>query len=67
VTQRPDSTGNGDVARLRHRIGELDRRRERAVERVALFPNSVTQRQLEAMRFELAELRWRLDELDGAV
>lgn len=67
MTQRPGSTGNGDVARLRRRIGELDRRREQAVERVALFPNSVTQRQLEAMRFELAELRWRLDEIDGAL
>jgi hypothetical protein len=56
----------GEVARLRHRLRELSRRRDRAVERVALFPNPVSERQLEAMRFELAELEWRIAELEGA-
>ncbi|HEU5372975.1 MAG TPA: hypothetical protein VFU51_11355 [Gaiellaceae bacterium] len=54
----------GETARLRHRVRELARRRDRAIERVALFPNPVTERQLEAMRFELAELEWRLAELE---
>lgn len=57
----------GEVARLRHRLRELRRRRDRAVERVALFPNPVNERQLEAMRFELAELEWRLAELERGV
>ena len=56
----------GELARLRHRLRELSRRRDRAVERVALFPNPVSERQLEAMRFELAELEWRIAELEGA-
>jgi hypothetical protein len=56
----------GEAARLRHRLRELSRRRDRAVERVALFPNPVSERQLEAMRFELAELEWRIAELEGA-
>jgi hypothetical protein len=55
-----------EVARLRHRVRELSRRRDRAVERVALFPNPVSERQLEAMRFEIAELEWRLAELERA-
>lgn len=55
-----------EVAQLRHRMRELARRRDRAVERVALFPNPVSERQLEAMRFELAELEWRLAELERA-
>jgi hypothetical protein len=55
-----------EVARLRHRVRELARRRDRAVERVALFPNPVSERQLEAMRFELAELEWRIAELEHA-
>jgi hypothetical protein len=56
----------GEVVRLRHRVRELARRRDSAVERVALFPNAVNERQLEAMRFELAELEWRIAELEGA-
>lgn len=56
----------GEVAQLRHRLRELTRRRDRAVERVALFPNPVSERQLEVMRFELAELEWRIAELEGA-
>jgi len=55
-----------ELAHLRHRLGELVRRRDRALERVAQFPNPVSERQLEAMRFELAELEWRLAELEGA-
>lgn len=61
-----DERDPGEVARLRHRVRELSRRRDRAVERVALFPNPVNARQLEAMRFELAELEWRIAELDGS-
>lgn len=61
-----DVRDTGEVARLRHRVRELARRRDSAVERVALFPNPVNERQLEAMRFELAELEWRIAELEGA-
>ncbi|MGZ4335098.1 MAG: hypothetical protein ACXVRJ_12635 [Gaiellaceae bacterium] len=56
----------GELARLRHRIGELSRRRDRAVERVAVFPNPASRRQLEAMKFELAELEGRLAELEAS-
>jgi hypothetical protein len=66
---RGDVDGDRDpaeVARLRHRVRELARRRDRAVERVALFPNPVSERQLEVMRFELAELEWRIAELAAA-
>jgi hypothetical protein len=56
----------GEVVRLRHRLTELVRRRDLAVERVALFPNPVSERQLESMRFELAELEWRIAELEHA-
>ena len=67
VTDDPSPPADpGEAARLRHRLRELSRRRDRAVERVALFPNPVNARQLETMRFELAELEWRLAELDSA-
>jgi hypothetical protein len=59
-------TESGEAARLRHRLRELSRRRDRAIERVALFPNPANARQLESMRFEFAELEWRLAELEGA-
>lgn len=65
VAETPrNPAGPGEAARLRHRLRELSRRRDRAIERVALFPNPVNARQLEAMRFELAELEWRLAELE---
>ena len=67
VTDAPhEGHDAAEVARLRHRLRELARRRDRAVERVGLFPNAANERQLEAMRFELAELEWRIAELEGA-
>lgn len=67
VTDAPRTPADpGETARLRHRLRELSRRRDRAIERVALFPNPANARQLESMRFELAELEWRLAELEGA-
>lgn len=46
--------------RLRHRRDEVARRREQAIERVALFPNPVNRRQVEELSAELEELDRRL-------
>ena len=50
------------TTRLRHRRSEVARRRERAIERVALFPNPVNRRQIEELTAELEELDRRLAE-----
>ncbi len=49
-----------DVYRLPHRRSELMRLRERLVERVARFPNAVTERQLTDLEQELASVARRL-------
>jgi hypothetical protein len=55
-----------ETAQLRHRRSELDRRREKAMERVALFPNPVNTRQIAEMRDEIDAIDRRLAELDEA-
>lgn len=55
-----------DAAELRHlraRVDRLAQRRLAALERLAVLPGSPTHHQLEAMRFELAEVEWQLAEL----
>lgn len=59
------STGSLDPAehgRLKHRLNELGRRYESLLERVALFPNSVNQRQLNEVRAELVGVEQHLRE-----
>ncbi|MGZ4332759.1 MAG: hypothetical protein ACXVRJ_00585 [Gaiellaceae bacterium] len=51
-----------DQAQLRHRRNEVTRRRDKAVERVALFPNPVNRRHVEELTAELAEIDRRLAE-----
>jgi hypothetical protein len=55
-----------EAAQLRHRRSELDRRREKAMERVALFPNPVNTRQVAEMRDQIDAIDRRLAELDQA-
>jgi len=46
--------------RLEHRRRELVRRYEKAVERVALFPNNVNERQVAELAADIAQLDRRL-------
>ncbi len=55
-----------ELTRLRARVDALAHRRVAALERLAPLPDSPSRRQLEAMRFELAELEWQLAGLDAA-
>ena len=55
-----------ELQRLRARVEKLVHRRLAASERLAPVPESPSHRQLEAMRFELAELEWQLADLEAA-
>jgi hypothetical protein len=48
---------------LRHRRNELVRRHERALERVALFPNAVNERHLKELANEIAAIDEQLRNL----
>jgi hypothetical protein len=52
-----------ELAHLRHRREELTRRHEQALERVALFPNSVNERQRDELAEQIREVDSRLEEL----
>jgi hypothetical protein len=52
-----------EFAHLRHRREELDRRHEKACERVALFPNPVNERHRDELAEELREIDARLEAL----
>jgi hypothetical protein len=54
-----------EVAQLRARVDALVQRRLAALERLAPRGDSPSVRQLEAMRFELAEVEWHLAALDA--
>jgi hypothetical protein len=56
-----------ELTRLRVRVDELAHRRQAALERLAPQSDSPSRRQLEAMRFELAELEWQLTDLEATV
>jgi hypothetical protein len=61
----PSHTTAADLASLRTRLDELGRRRVAALARPAVAVCAVRQRQLEAMRFELAEVEWHLARLES--
>jgi hypothetical protein len=58
-------TAAADLAYLRQRVDDLDRRRIAELERPLAAPCAVRQRQLEVMRFELAEVEWHLAQLES--
>ena len=60
----PSHTKAADLAVLRARLDELGRRRIEALARPAVASCAVRQRQLEAMRFELAEVESHLVRLE---
>jgi hypothetical protein len=55
-----------ELRRLRARVDGLARRRREALDRVAHLPGSTDHRRLEEMGFELAQVEWRLAELEAA-
>jgi hypothetical protein len=61
----PSCTKAADLADLRDRLDDLDRRHASALVRLnaALCPKR--RQQLEAMRFELAEVEWHLARLES--
>ena len=61
----PSRTEAADLARLRERLDDLGRRRVAVLERPAVMLDAWERRQLEAMRFELAEVEWHLAQLES--
>ena len=62
----PSRTTAADVALLHARLDDLGRRRVQALALPAVASCAVHRHQLEAMRFELAEVEWQLARLDVA-
>jgi hypothetical protein len=58
------ATDAAALRRLRARVDRLAQRRLAALERLAVLPESPSRSRLEAMRFELAEVEWKLTELE---
>jgi hypothetical protein len=50
-----------ELGRLQHRRAELVRHYERAIERVALFPNAVNRRQVTALELQIDAADRKLD------
>lgn len=61
----PSLTRAADLAVLRERLDDLARRREAALERPVVDLTAAGRRQLEAMRFELAEVEWHLAQFES--
>ena len=61
----PSRSRNADLSNLRARLDDLSRRRVEALARPTASAHSKRHRQLEAMRFELAELDWHLTQLES--
>jgi hypothetical protein len=61
----PSHTGAADLASLRERLDDLGRRRLAALEHPAGKLSVRERRQLETMRFELAEVEWHLARLEA--
>jgi hypothetical protein len=64
----PSQNGSVDTIEpwtLRHRRNELVRRQERALERVALFPNAVNEHQLKELSNEIAAIDEQLRNLQS--
>ena len=60
----PSHTPTADIAILRERLDDLSRRRVAALARPTTAACAVRLQQLEAMRFELAEVEWHLAQLE---
>jgi hypothetical protein len=58
------ATTAADLAGLRARLNDLDRRRIATLERPTVPLSSGERQQLEAMRFDLAEVGWHLARLE---
>ena len=61
----PSHTKAADLASLRERLDDLSRRRVQALHRPTAPLNAAERRQLEAMRFDLAEVEWHLAQLEA--
>jgi hypothetical protein len=59
----PSITKRADLAGLRERVDDLSRRRLAALTIASSAPE---RQQLEAMRFELAEVEWHLTRLESS-
>ena len=58
-------TKAADLVTLRERLDNLGHRRLAALSRPAVTTDSSRRRQLESMRFELAEVEWHLAALES--
>jgi len=63
--EAPSRTAAADLAQLRARLDDLARRRVAALEYPIAGLSSTERQQLEAMRFELAEVEWHLVQLES--
>jgi hypothetical protein len=63
--EAPSRTPAADLVQLRARLDDLTRRRVAALEHPIAGLSSTKRRQLEAMRFELAEVEWHLARLES--
>lgn len=61
----PSHTKAADLVILRRRLDDLGRRRVEALARPTITSCEVRRDQLEAMRFELAEVEWHLARLES--
>ena len=61
----PSRSREADLSSLRARLDDLSRRRVAALARPTTIPRSRRHRQLEAMRFELAEVDRHLTQLES--
>jgi hypothetical protein len=61
----PSRTPSADLMTLRERLDDLGRRRAAALARPTTAVCAVRREQLEAMRFELAEVEWHLARLES--
>jgi hypothetical protein len=62
----PSRTKAADLVMLRERLDDLGRRRLAALDRSTTAACAVRHRQLERMRFELAEVEWHLARLESS-
>jgi hypothetical protein len=63
--EAPSRTPAADLAQLRARLDDLARRRVAALERPIAGLTSTKRQQLEAMRYELAEVEWHIARLES--
>jgi hypothetical protein len=61
----PSRTHAADLAGLRERLDDLDRRHASALARLKPASSPERRQQLEAMRYELCEVEWHLARLES--